>query len=128
LVVATMQLRLTATSLSGLQALEPARHHYAGMAGARAVLDHDMENLEDFYEQVAALVGRPAPHEVALPVSVPALIGLDGSGGRLVTAPLPHLPHVLWVEECLRHLSAHARAVTGPALGMAGQRRLPWWR
>jgi uncharacterized membrane protein YccC len=127
LVVATMQLRLTATSLASLQALEPARPRYPGMAPARAVLDHDMENLEDFYEQVAALVGRPAPHEAALPVSVPAIAGLD----RLVpvvTAPLPHLPHVLWVEECLRHLSSHARAITGPALDMAEQRRLPWWR
>jgi hypothetical protein len=27
------------------------------------VLDQDIENLEDFYEQVAELVGRPTPHE-----------------------------------------------------------------
>jgi uncharacterized membrane protein YccC len=127
LVVATMQLRLTATSLASLQTLEPARPHYPGMAPARAVLDHDMENVEDFYEQVAALVGRPAPHEVALPVSVPALAGLNPLG-RVITDPLPHLPHVFWVEECLRHLSSHAQAITGPAWDMAEQRRLPWWR
>jgi uncharacterized membrane protein YccC len=127
LVVATMQLRLTATSLASLQALEPASPRYPGLAPARAVLDQDMENLEDFYEQVAALVGRPAPHEVPLPVSVPAIAGLDLLV-PVVTAPLPHLPHVLWVEECLRHLSSHARAITGPASDLAGQRRLPWWR
>jgi len=43
-----------------------------------------------------------------------------------VAAPVH--PHLLWVEECLRHLSSHAQAITGPALLMAEQRRLPWWR
>jgi hypothetical protein len=94
----------------------------------------------------------------ALPVSVPALADLDENSGtvrlvrlvasiklmgltvqppadgsgeakaelvQVVTAPLPH---VLWVEECLRQLSSHARAITGPAWDMAEQRRLPWWR
>jgi uncharacterized membrane protein YccC len=159
LVVATMQLRLTSTSLASLQALEPARHHHPGMARARAALEQDMADLAGFYEQVAALVGRPAPHEVVLPVRVPALVGLDGNsetvlpsevsgidgasgsdgadhaGGsseanwgklvQVITAPHPHL---LWVEECLRHLSSHAQAITGPASHMAEQRRLPWWR
>ena len=137
LVVATMQLRLTATSLASLQALEPARHHHPGVA--RAALEHDMADLAGFYERVAALVGRPAPHEVVLPVRVPALVGLDGNSGtvlpsevgaldrtvRVITAPHPHL---LWVQECLQHLSSHARAITGPASDMAEQRRLPWWR
>jgi uncharacterized membrane protein YccC len=139
LVVATMQLRLTSTSLASLQALEPARHHHPGMARARAALEHDTADLAGFYERVAALVGRPAPHEVVLPVSVPALAGLDGNSGtvlpsgeanrgklvRVITAPHPHL---LWVEECLKHLSSHAQAITGPASHMAEQRRLPWWR
>jgi hypothetical protein len=44
---------------------------------------------------------------------------------RVITAPHPHL---LWVEECLKHLSSHAQAITGPASHMAEQRRLPWWR
>ena len=162
LVVGTIQVRLTATSLASLQALEPASQHHPGLARARAVLDHDMENLEDFYEQVAELVGRPAPRDAVPPVSVPALVGLAGDSGtvlasgagdtgeangsagaghphgsdeanrvgraRVVTASVPHLPHVLWVEECLRHLSSHAQAITGPASDMAEQRRLPWWR
>jgi hypothetical protein len=116
LVVATMQLRLTATSLASLQALEPPRHHHQDMARAHATL--------------------------VLPVSVPALAGLDGNSatvltgevdeanqGRLIQAiAVRHLPHLLWVEECLRHLSSHAQAITGPALLVAEQRRLPWWR
>jgi len=159
LVVATMQLRLTSTSLASLQALESARYHHPGMALGRAALERDLAVLAGFYERVAALVGRPAPHEVVLPVSVPALVGLDGNSGtvfpsevgvvdgtsgsdgaghadgsseanrgklvQVITAPHPHL---LWVEECLQHLSSHARAITGPALLMAEQRRLPWWR
>jgi hypothetical protein len=139
LVVATMQLRLTSTSLASLQALEPARHHHLRMARARAALERDMADLAGFYERVAALVGRPALHQVVLPVGVPALVGLDGNSGtvlpggeanrgklvRVITAPHPHL---LWVEECLKHLSSHAQAITGPASHMAEQRRLPWWR
>jgi hypothetical protein len=92
------------------------------------MLEHDMAGLAGFYERVAALVGRPAPHEVVLPVSVPALAGLDGNSGtvRILTAPVH--PRPLWVEECLRHLSSHAQAITGPASHMTEQRRLPWWR
>jgi uncharacterized membrane protein YccC len=45
---------------------------------------------------------------------------------RMVTAP--HHPHLLWVHEHLAHLSSHAQAITGPAVRIAEQRRLPWWR
>jgi uncharacterized membrane protein YccC len=142
LVVATMQLRLTATSLASLQALELPRHHHQGMVRAHAALEHDMADLAGFYERVAALAGRPTPHEVVLPVAVPALAGLYGNSatvlpgevdeakqGKLIQAiAVRHLPHLLWVEECLRHLSSHAQAITGPASLMAEQRRLPWWR
>ena len=130
LVVATMQLRLTATSLASLQALEPARPRHPGMGRVHAVLEHDLADLAGFYERVAALVGRPAARAVAQPVSVPALADLAADGGTISPRlpQLPHLPHVLWVEECLRHLSAHAQAIAGPAWDMAEQRRLPWWR
>jgi uncharacterized membrane protein YccC len=159
LVVATKQLRLTATSLASLQALEPARHLHPSMDRARAALEYDMANLADFYEQAATLVGRPALHEAMLPVRVPGLVGLDGNGGTVLPGEavdvdgtngsnaagratgggkatraellrvinVPH-PHLLWVEECLLHLSSHAQAITGPASDMAEQRRLPWWR
>jgi uncharacterized membrane protein YccC len=61
LVVATMQLRLTSTSLAGLQALEPAGNNHPGLARARAALEHDMADLAGFYERVAALVAGPLP-------------------------------------------------------------------
>jgi hypothetical protein len=153
LVVATKQLRLTATSLASLQALAPARRLHPSADRARAALEHDMASLAGFYERAAALVGRPAPRAAVLPVSVPALVGLDGPSGavlpgqagddngtsgpggggqayraqllRVINAPHPHL---LWVEECLLHLSSHANAITRPAVDLAGQRRLPWWR
>jgi hypothetical protein len=127
-VVATMQLRLTSTSLASLQALEPARHHHPGLALGRAALERDLADLAGFYERVAALVGRPAPHEVVRPVSIPALAGLNGHGGIVRAITARRLPHLLWVEECLKHLSSHAQAITGPASHVAEQRRLSWWR
>jgi hypothetical protein len=148
LVMATMRLRLTAYSLAGMEAPEAARQHsHHGTAYARATLTRATADLAAFYERVAVLVGRPAPHQVLLPVSVPPFTGLDGSGPaggagavgasdgndpdpgdlvRVITAP--HHPHLLWVHEHLQHLSLHAGAITGPASHVAEQRRLPWWR
>jgi hypothetical protein len=65
---------------------------------------------------------------VVLPVSIPALAGLDGNSGTVRVITVPVHPRPLWVEECLRHLSSHAQAITGPASHLAEQRRLPWWR
>jgi Fusaric acid resistance protein-like len=71
--------------------------------------------------EVGAALGAAAPGEVT---------GSDGSGGtdlvRIITTP--HHPHLLWVDEHLEHLSSHAEAITEPALHVAEQRRLPWWR
>ena len=141
LVLATMQLRLTATTLAGLQAAEHGRHHQRDIAPALAALEHDAADLAGFYQRVAVLVGRPAPDDVVLPVSVPAFVAMDGNRGtsqadgsgeagrgnllRIITA---HNLDLLFVEECLQYLSSHAQAATGPALHMAEQRRLPWWR
>jgi uncharacterized membrane protein YccC len=85
LVMATMRLRLTASSLTGLQAPEHARHHYRGIAHARATLSQDAADLVAFYERVAVLVGRPAAHEVVLPVSVPPFVGLDGDNDTVAS-------------------------------------------
>ncbi|MDQ2813521.1 MAG: FUSC family protein [Actinomycetota bacterium] len=56
--------------------------------------------------------------------------GMGAEGGpdlvRLITAP--RHPHLLWVQEHLRHLSTHAHAISDPASHVAEQRRLPWWR
>jgi uncharacterized membrane protein YccC len=154
LVMASMRLRLTAYSLAGLQAPEPARQHkHRGTAYARTALTHAAADLAGFYERIAVLVGRPVAHQVVLPVSVPPFTGLNLNGSttessgtdvegvevlgrgegaadpglvRVITAP--HHPHLLWVNEHLQHLSSHAHVITDPASHVAEQRRLPWWR
>ncbi|MGH3189895.1 MAG: FUSC family protein [Streptosporangiaceae bacterium] len=143
LVMATTRLRLTAYSLAGMRAPEDHHHPHRGTAYARTVLTQATADLVAFYDRVAVLVARPAPHQVLLPVSVPPFTGLNGSGPangaggtadggaaadlvRVITAP--HHPHLLWVHEHLQHLSSHAGMITEPASHVAEQRRLPWWR
>ena len=78
LVMATMRLRLTAYSLAGLR--EPPQvphHHHQGTAYAKNVLTRETAELAAFYGRIAVLVGRPAAHEVLLPVTVPAFTGLN---------------------------------------------------
>src|SRR5690349_3416174 len=152
LVMASMRLRLTAYSLAGLQAPEHLRARHHGTAHARTALAQAAAELAGFYERIALLVGRPAPGQVLLPVSVPAFTGLNGTtagtaaraagdGGvavlasgdsdrlgegrdlvRVITAP--HHPHLLWVHEHLQHLSSHAGVITSPASHVAEQRRV----
>ena len=79
LVMAAMRLRLTALSLTGMVAPDPVPYHlHRGTAYARATLTRATADLTGFYERIAALVGRPVPHQVLLPVTVPAFVGLDG--------------------------------------------------
>jgi uncharacterized membrane protein YccC len=95
LVMATMRLRLTAYSLSGLQppdALRPGRPlgtvpgrqlgaaygRQLGAAYVRTALTQATADLSGFYERIAVLVGRPAARQVLLPVSVPVFVDLDG--------------------------------------------------
>ena len=152
--MASMRLRLTAYSLAGLHPPEHLRQHkHRGAVQARTALAHATADLAVFYERVAVLVGRPVPHQVLLPVTVPAFTGLNGSGParagdgevtvvaaggdadepadggdmvRVITAR--HHPHLLWVHEHLQHLSSHAQAIADPAAHVAEQRRVPWWR
>src|SRR5271165_2740879 len=87
LVMATMRLRLTSYSLAGLQAPMYARQHrQRGTAYAKDVLTEATAELAAFYERVAVLVGRPIPHEVVLPVSVPAFTGLNGTAAPTGTS------------------------------------------
>ena len=141
--MATMQLRLTATSLASLQALESPRHQHLVMARPHAALEHGMAALVGFSERVAppSRVG-PLPMRWcgrsvsgaarAVDGTVPPYClvrSIEANRGKLIRAiTVRHLPHLLWVEECLRHLSWHAQAITGPALLMAEQRRLRWWQ
>jgi hypothetical protein len=88
LVMATMRLRLTAYSLAGLQAPPHARHHHQrGTAYARNALTQATADLAAFYERVAVLVGRPVPHEVVLPIAVPAFTGLNGTTASAGASP-----------------------------------------
>jgi uncharacterized membrane protein YccC len=82
LVMAAMRLRLTAFSLAGLQAPDSMMQHrsHRGTAYARTALARATADLTGFYERVAVLVGRPVPHQVMLPVAVPAFVSLDGNG------------------------------------------------
>ena len=104
LVMATMRLRLTAYSLAGLREPPHARHHHQGMAYAKNVLTLATAELAAFYERIAVLVGRPAAHEVLLPVTVPAFTGLNGT--TPTAAPSPG--------------DVSALAEVGAALGAAG--------
>ncbi len=105
LVMATMRLRLTAYSLAGLQGPPHARHHHdQGVAYARNVLTRATAELAAFYERIAVLVGRPAAHEVLLPVTVPTFTGLNGTAPT--AAPSPE--------------DVAALAEVGAALGAAG--------
>jgi hypothetical protein len=87
LVMATMRLRLTSYSLAALQAPMHARQHrHRGTAYAKDVLTEATAELTAFYERVAVLVGRPTPHEVVLPISVPTFTGLNETAAPTETS------------------------------------------
>jgi hypothetical protein len=80
LVMATMRLRLTAYSLAGLQGpVQIPQHRNPSTAYAKTMLTQATAELAAFYERVAVLVGRPAVHDVVLPISAPAFTGLTGT-------------------------------------------------
>jgi hypothetical protein len=144
LVMATMRLRLTATSVADLR----GRGGPDGVAGAsqaepvKAVLRQEAADLADFYEVVAAQVGPPS-HEKPAPVVVPVLQGIEGpdiidrhnhldapkgAESREVAALARYQPRALWIREHLLHLGQHAQAIAAPAEHLAEHRRVPWWR
>jgi uncharacterized membrane protein YccC len=141
LVMATTRLRLTAYSLAGLSgpAQQPAGQDDRDR-GAAALRDLAAQ-LAGFYERVAAQVGPPGRAELAA-VTVPALDGLAGHGSAAASGLPPAAdgapgaggpagrfdPRTTWVHDHLQHLASHAPAITAPALHLAEQRRLPWWR
>ena len=96
---------------------------------ALAALTRLTADLADFYQRVAAEVGPPH-HDEPVPVSVPALPGLDGPDGQgsSETMPAHHRAKAIWVREHLYHLGSHAPAIIEPAERLARLRRYPWWR
>jgi uncharacterized membrane protein YccC len=151
LINATSRIRLTAYTLAGLRTSTPVEEgdfggaclplegsdEYAG-APACTGLRLVTARLVDFYGAVADEVSRPGPGELGL-VPLPPVVGPamprheltgDAAGAPEVITPahqLPH-PHLLWVQEHLRHLSISAQTVSEPALHMAEIRQRPWWR
>jgi uncharacterized membrane protein YccC len=123
LVTATTRLRLTAYSLAGREG------HGSADEPVRAALRELTSELTGFYERIAAQVGKPGRDNPA-PVAVPALAIAAGRAGAAdgTAAPGPFDPCGYWVSDHLDHLSSHASAITAPALLVAEQRRLPWWR
>jgi hypothetical protein len=123
LVIATMRLRLTASSLAGLKVAvsigdpgDPGQFD-----STRAGLRRRAADLATFYERIATQVG-PSGRTDTEPVAVP-LLGEHGEPDN-AGADNAH-PRLLWVYEYLHHLSSHAQAIPGPAARLAAQRRVP---
>ncbi len=119
LVMATLRLRLTAHSLTGLRAYCPPMGEDAHAGPVRSLRDLSSE-LADFYQRIAVLVGPPG-HDPPAAVAAPVL-SADGA------APPIFGPHPLWVREHLEDLGQHAGDITVPAERVAQLRRVPWWR
>ncbi len=119
LVMATLRLRLTAHSLTGLRAYCPPMGEDRHAGPVRSLRDLSSE-LADFYQRIAVLVGPPG-HEPPAAVAAPVL-SPDGA------APPIFGPHPLWVREHLEDLGQHAGDITVPAEHVAQLRRVPWWR
>jgi uncharacterized membrane protein YccC len=122
---ATLQLQLTAHSIASLpDGTEPHDDDH----GLHAALGRQVAGLTDFYDGLAARVGRPVravpeTAAVALPGSA---IAADASA--LCGAPGAYREDALWVGLHLDRLGRHAAEATGPAQRLAAIRRRPWWR
>jgi uncharacterized membrane protein YccC len=149
LVTASMRLRLTANTLSGLRHAEligpdgptclplPGSNEYAGEP-ACTTLRSVAAGLAGFYGQVADELERPpradeeetAIEAMALaPPPLPKMSdapGADGAPDGLAKHELH--PHLLWIYEHLHQLASSAQTIGEPAVHIAEARRHPWWR
>ncbi|MBV1854801.1 FUSC family protein [Catellatospora tritici] len=118
LIMAGVRLRLTADSLSGLVPRAASLD-----AHGDTLVDH-AHALADFYDQIAAQLGRPdgRPPTPRVP---PALAEAEITGERPGT-PQQRLRR-RWVAEHLRHVELHLADLIGPAEAMAERRRRGWW-
>ena len=114
LIGGSLRLRLTAHAVA---TLPPG----AGFQDeqSRDVLAARAETLQAFYEQLAALVGRPRGQPAAA-LEVPAFDdGLEDGA---------HSRRTVWLMEHLDHLTEHLGELVAPAERVAAIRRRPWWR
>jgi uncharacterized membrane protein YccC len=119
LIIATLQLQLTAHSIASL----PIRTEpHDDDQGLHAALGRQTAGLVGFYDGLAAQVGRSASAATeTLPRSV--IANCAPCGG-----PAAYREDALWVGLHLDRLEAHAADATGPAGRLAALRRRPWWR
>jgi uncharacterized membrane protein YccC len=119
LVGGAMRLRLTASSLEGMDPPDAATGGTA-TGGAAALLDRQAGDLASWYQLLAGHVARAQP---------PVLGPLDAADAT----PLPIPPNqervcTFWIEEHLRHLRSHHADLLPPADKVAAVRQRPWWR
>jgi uncharacterized membrane protein YccC len=126
LIGATLRLQLTAHSIASLpDATEPHDDDH----GLHAALGRQVAGLTDFYDGLAAEVGRPAraaTQAAAVPPLPSSAVAADTSA--LCGVPGAYREDALWVGLHLDRLESHAAEATGPAQRLAALRRRPWWR
>jgi uncharacterized membrane protein YccC len=112
LVGGSLRLRLTARAIAELPGDASA------IEGVRASLELRTSTLATWYEELAALVGRPdhaAPRQLQPPTLGPIEHASDSYYG-------------VWLCEHLSHLGEHLAELVRPAGEVAQIRRQPWWR
>jgi uncharacterized membrane protein YccC len=115
LVGGTIRLRLTAHAVGGLP-----RSHGAELAASQVILKRRAETLDDWFDQLAAQVGRPRGQPVT-PLVAPTFDGdhVEQSVQSRQT---------VWLCEHVDHLTEHLSELIAPAAHLARVRRRPWWR
>jgi hypothetical protein len=114
LVGGSLRLRLTAHAVAGLP-----QEGSATVDEARAVLRHRAAALDDWYERLAAQLGRPRGQPVAELMAPEFDGGVPGESRTRRT---------IWLCEHLDHLTEHLDELIAPAARLAAVRRRPWWR
>ncbi len=115
LVGGTMRLRLTAHAVAGLPG------DATGVDAARDVLERRTIKLTAWFDELAALVGRPHGARVTT-LAAPTF------GPAEVVDPESASYYGVWLCEHLDHLSEHLAELVPPATAIAEIRRRPWWR
>ena len=115
LVGGTLRLRLTAHAVAGLPRTDGHQ-----LAASQVILKRRAETLDDWFEQLAAQVGRPRRQPVATLVA-PAF---DGDH----VEESAHSRQTVWLCEHVDHLTEHLSELVEPAAHLARVRRRPWWR
>jgi Fusaric acid resistance protein-like len=117
LVGGSLRLRLTAHAVA---TLPPDRGY--DPAVAEAVLGRRTDALDEFYERLAAQVGRPhRGGNGVVPLAPPEFDG-EPVENHAVTR------QSVWLCEHLDHLTEHLHELVAPAAAVAEVRRRPWWR